>query len=191
MAVFRPSTAQWIVFGPSGGHVFGTFGATHFVDIPAPGDYDGVGHTEMAVFRPSTAQWIVFGPSGGHVLITFGATNLFDLPIEAPVGALKKLGLVGHASALSLHQARLATQPVGIVDTGVTTATTSLGSGSLTVTPLSASGRREILRQRIAWAPDLSRDPLARNRSRSLRSEKAWLTALDELVATRDHSLFP
>jgi len=81
MAVFRTSTAQWIVNGPGGIHVVGTFGATNLSDIPVPGDYDGVGHTEMAVFRPSTGQWFVLGPGGGRLLGTFGLTNLGDIPV--------------------------------------------------------------------------------------------------------------
>jgi hypothetical protein len=47
-------------------------------DIPVPGDYDGVGHTELAVFRPSTGQWLVLGPSGARALGTFG------LPTDIP-----------------------------------------------------------------------------------------------------------
>ena len=91
-AVYRPSTAQWFVDGPNGSRLLGKFGGPG--DIPVPGDYDGVGHTEMAVFRPSTGQWFVDGPNGSHLLTvsTFGATNLFDYPVEAPVGALVKLG---------------------------------------------------------------------------------------------------
>jgi hypothetical protein len=102
-AVFRPSTSQWIVLGPAGGHVLATFGAPNLNDIPVPGDYDGVGHTEPAIFRPSTSQWMVLGPAGGHLLATFGSPNLFDLPLEAPIGALKKLGKVGTLKTASVN----------------------------------------------------------------------------------------
>ena len=81
LAVFRPSTAQWFVLGPNGGHLLGTYGGTNMLDIPVPGDYDGVGHTELAVFRPSTAQWFVLGPNGGHLLGTYGGTNMLDIPV--------------------------------------------------------------------------------------------------------------
>ena len=87
VSVFRPSTAQWIVRGPSG-NTTTTFGATNNFDIPVSGDYDKIGQTELAVFRPSTAQWIVKGPSGSHVVATFGATNLFDIPVPGDYNGL-------------------------------------------------------------------------------------------------------
>ena len=37
MAVYRPSTAQWFVLGPTGGRLLGTFGALNLYDIPVPG----------------------------------------------------------------------------------------------------------------------------------------------------------
>jgi hypothetical protein len=50
LAVFRPSTAQWFIFGSSTG--FGgavTLGAPG--DVPVPGDYDGDAKADLAVFR--------------------------------------------------------------------------------------------------------------------------------------------
>jgi hypothetical protein len=91
MAVFRPSTAQWILRGTTSSRVMGTFGATNLHDIPVPGDYDGVGHDELAIFRPSTGQWIVQGPTGGHVLGTFSGLNFFDIPVPGDYDR------VGHA----------------------------------------------------------------------------------------------
>ena len=79
-AVFRPSTGEWFVLGPNGGHLLATLGAPGLEDIPAPGDYDGVGHAEPAVFRPSTGQWFVLGPKGGHCIGVFGACQLADVP---------------------------------------------------------------------------------------------------------------
>src|SRR5262249_28612119 len=61
--------------------LLGTFGATNLTDIPVPGDYDGIGHTEMAVFRPSKAQWFVLGPTGGRLAGVFGSKNLLDIPV--------------------------------------------------------------------------------------------------------------
>jgi len=83
---FRPSTAQWFVLGPSGGRLSGPSARRNCSNVPAPGDYDGSGHTELAVFRPSTAQWFALGPSGGHLLGTFGATKLFDVPPQTSAG---------------------------------------------------------------------------------------------------------
>jgi cyclophilin family peptidyl-prolyl cis-trans isomerase/allophanate hydrolase subunit 1 len=99
LAVFRPSTGQWFVKDPVTGKgrqiinpnsPTGAFGAINLTDIPVPGDYDGIGYTEMAVFRPATAQWFVFNPitGKGHQLVVansqtgaFGATNLSDIPV--------------------------------------------------------------------------------------------------------------
>jgi uncharacterized repeat protein (TIGR03803 family) len=91
-AVFRPSTAQWFVFNPIAGHGHplnggNPYGATNLADIPVPGDYDGVGHTEMAVFRPSTAQWFVLGPGGGHPFGGYGGSGFLDVPGGSPAGS--------------------------------------------------------------------------------------------------------
>ena len=73
LAVFRPSTAQWIIAGVG---VY-QFGAGNLYDIPVPGDYNGDGKAELAVFRPSTAQWIIAGVG----VYQFGAGNLYDIPV--------------------------------------------------------------------------------------------------------------
>ena len=77
---------------------------TNLRDVPVPGDYDGIGRTEMAVFRPSTAQWYVQSAAGGRVLATYGGTNFFDFPSITSVGSLKKLGTAGgiHIASLSV-----------------------------------------------------------------------------------------
>ena len=84
-AVFRPSTAQWIVsFSGPGRALLPSFGAGGLFDIPIPADYDGDGKADQAVFRPSTAQWIVsFSGPGRALLPSFGAGGLFDIPIPA------------------------------------------------------------------------------------------------------------
>lgn len=73
-------------------------------DVPAPGDYDGVGRTEMAVFRPASSQWFVLNPltGGGHLVGTFGAKNFVDGPTAAPVGAVLKLKTIPVPHALSV-----------------------------------------------------------------------------------------
>jgi hypothetical protein len=79
LAVYRPSTAQWVVELANGStQVVATFGAAQ-TDMPVPGDYDAVGETEAAVYRPSTGQWFVKGPFSNHVVGTLGQPG--DVPV--------------------------------------------------------------------------------------------------------------
>ena len=68
-----------------------SFGGWNLFDIPVPGDYDGVGRTEVAVFRPSTGQWMILNPiDQSQRMVYFGATNYFDIPLQAPIAASEK-----------------------------------------------------------------------------------------------------
>jgi hypothetical protein len=56
LAVWRPSNGNW--------YCLGGFGSQQFVaawgmngDMPAQGDYDNDGKTDLAIFRPSTGTW--------------------------------------------------------------------------------------------------------------------------------------
>jgi hypothetical protein len=55
MAVYRASTGQWFAYGPSGGHLVGTWGLQNFYDVPA--------ETSVA----SLVKLGVTGPSGSRV----------------------------------------------------------------------------------------------------------------------------
>jgi hypothetical protein len=56
LAVFRPSTGEWIVDGGGPALELGIEG-----DVPVPADYDGDGRAEPAVFRPSRGEWLIAG----------------------------------------------------------------------------------------------------------------------------------
>jgi len=80
-AVFRPSTAAWIILKSSVNQITQTtFGLS--TDVPVPADYDGDGITNIAVFRPSNGFWYTSqNPATNFGGIQFGAAG--DLPIPA------------------------------------------------------------------------------------------------------------
>ncbi|HCT75779.1 MAG TPA: hypothetical protein DGT23_04135 [Micromonosporaceae bacterium] len=72
IAVFRPSTGEWIRQGSVMLTGWGGPG-----DIPLSGDYTGDGKSDIAVFRPSTGQWI----RQGHVMLS-GWGGPGDIPLS-------------------------------------------------------------------------------------------------------------
>ena len=81
LAVYRPTTAQWLIQQSAAGPRLAAFGAPG-VDIPLVGDFDGDGKADLAVYRPATAQWLIQLSGGGTRVATFGAANL-DIPVPA------------------------------------------------------------------------------------------------------------
>ncbi len=82
-AAFNPATGVYTIDGPHGLYTV----KFNPGDIPAPGDYDGIGETEAAVYRPSTGQFVINVPSGvgltpGLKAITFGGPT--DIPVSSP-----------------------------------------------------------------------------------------------------------
>jgi len=103
-AVWRESTGQFFILGPAGGRVY------QFApgDVPAPGDYDGLGVTEPAVYRPSTGQFFVYGPNDDpgkppRLLGQFGDPSQVSIPALAPYKyRALKTGTVSAAGAPSV-----------------------------------------------------------------------------------------
>jgi hypothetical protein len=82
LAVFRPSTDQWIIRLSTGKTQTFQFGSPALHDIPVPGDYDGDGKTDLAVFRPSTDLWIIKDSSNGVTQsLQFGDPAQHDVPV--------------------------------------------------------------------------------------------------------------
>ena len=54
-------------------------------DIPAPGNYDGLGYDQIAVYRPSTGQFFVLEPNGTFETLNLGVGNSADLSKLVPV----------------------------------------------------------------------------------------------------------
>lgn len=67
LAVFRPTTGQWLIKGrgnaddwaKSVGNV--TVQCGQDGDVPLPFDYFGEGRPRLAVFRPATGEWHIKG----------------------------------------------------------------------------------------------------------------------------------
>ena len=90
VAVFTIVNGQGVWTIANGSTV--TFGQTG--DIPAPGDYTGIGYDELAVYRPSTGQFLVLVPGAGGTTTTdtisipgigVGTTDLSSL-VPVPKG---------------------------------------------------------------------------------------------------------
>src|SRR5438067_3649388 len=62
IAVFRPTTGEWIVRADDQTTLTVAFGQKD--DVPVPRDYQGTGSAQIAVFRPSTLQWLIRSSSG-------------------------------------------------------------------------------------------------------------------------------
>ena len=111
LAVFRPSTGQWIIHQSRTGAVrVQAFGVPNLYDIPVAGDFDGDGRADLAVFRPATGQWIIHQSRTGAVWVqVFGATNLYDIPIAADYDGDGKADLAVFRPATGqwiIHQSR-------------------------------------------------------------------------------------
>jgi hypothetical protein len=50
-------------------------------DVPVPGDYRGLGRSQVAVYRPGSAEWLVRADNGAITRIQWGGPS--DLPVPA------------------------------------------------------------------------------------------------------------
>lgn len=80
VAVWRPSTGNWILLNSASGYMEQQWGMNG--DIPVPADYDRDGRTDFAVWRPSTGDWWIINSS------TAGVTHqqwgqYGDIPVPA------------------------------------------------------------------------------------------------------------
>ena len=83
LAVYRPTTSQWLIRRSTAGPVVVAFGGVG-LDRPVPADYDGDGKTDIAVYRKSTGQWLILQSTAGPRVVAFGQANV-DVPIVSPL----------------------------------------------------------------------------------------------------------
>jgi hypothetical protein len=76
LAFWRPSNGNWYCLGGAGGSQGFQAGWGTSGDLPAPGDYDGDGKTDLTIFRPSTATWWIYRSSDStYYTISLGTTG--------------------------------------------------------------------------------------------------------------------
>jgi hypothetical protein len=89
LAVYRPSTGEWFIFGSATGFytiVFGAPASTGLGDMPVPADFDGDHKADVAIYRQATGEWFIFGTATGFRTLLFGAPaalGLGDIAVPA------------------------------------------------------------------------------------------------------------
>ena len=90
VATYTPATQTWNVLLNISDPANPTNKATaHFgfasTDLPVPGDYTGVGYSELAVYRPGSGQWYVRVPGAAQPLLVTGTAVIGGQPGDVPV----------------------------------------------------------------------------------------------------------
>jgi hypothetical protein len=89
LAVYRPSTGQWLIQGSATGvqaRAFGAPASSGLGDTPVPADYDGDRTTDLAIYRRATGEWFILNSAAGFRTVPFGApaaSGLGDTPVPA------------------------------------------------------------------------------------------------------------
>jgi subtilisin-like proprotein convertase family protein len=82
----QPGASEWLILGSRTGPRSVLFGGPG-LDVPAAGDFDGDGITDIAVFRPESdllpgaAEWFILPSASGQAFrVTFGGSGGLDVP---------------------------------------------------------------------------------------------------------------
>jgi len=82
LALYDPGRGSWLVkLSSSVVSLDFYFGSADDHDVPAPGDYNGIGKTLPAVYRPSAGVWFFDHPDGSTTYLAYGSPADHDIPV--------------------------------------------------------------------------------------------------------------
>ncbi len=85
LAVYRPSTGQFLSLLSNSANTAPAPSGGSFVDVPIEGDFDGDGRIDLGYFQPATATWVIQRSQLGILVRQFGTgVNSGGQPIAVP-----------------------------------------------------------------------------------------------------------
>jgi uncharacterized repeat protein (TIGR01451 family) len=80
LAVYDPTTAQFVILYSAGGSRIQPFGNPKDYNIPVSGDFDGDGKADLAIYDQTTSTFYVLESGGGTIIRQFGNPKDVNIP---------------------------------------------------------------------------------------------------------------